>query len=966
MTINNSDYLAQDNATYDMDKINAMQTPVTGPSEETPGTRVAGPWTAAIKKGLKAITPEKFQQTQTVKGMRERFKRESDEVQADPLMDRESIETLEGMSGTEAPDGPFTSTNERPILVGRTDARNINLDFIKGPEDIKLLIDDMAEFQGGNAVARRGKITHEHTEQMAKDINAIEMMTGWKPGTAWNAEQITAARQLLVNTAATISKEAKRLTQDVQSTSDIDWANFAKMQKTFGAMNSVVSGATSEAGRALSAHKIPMEGADRTNAIKSILLESGGADLLRSKAKLIADAGEMSNEELAKLVNDTLGAPNQGVLAEVWINGLLSSPTTHLVNVASNAMVQLNETYLVKPTAAVIGALRKGEGGETISIEEVAAETYGMMNTFGEAIQLFARRLGEKESSDLFLSPSKTEMEHWNAFSSERLLPNTMHETSMARAVDLIGDWYVRLPGRFLESEDLFFKTMAYRKEINALAVRQAKGERLTGDDYIRRVNELINSPTQEMNGAASSRSDYETFTGDPAEFDSMFGNMSQAITYMTARHSSLKFIAPFVRTPANIVRYAVENSVISPVSKKWRDDYMAGGVKRDVALARWSLGTMAYVSILQLYENGNITGTGPTDNNSRKLMYGTGWQPNSVKVGDTYYSYNRLQPMGTAMTVIANGLDRTKYAKSDEEATVMMMETILSLGQSFQDNTFMASFAELFKAIEGGDSGLKSGARYVNNIGSTFVPAWLNTIAVSTDVDPSGNAVKRAPNKFSKSYEGVMANLQKQIDNRTPWAKHHLPAQRNWKGEVVTKSGGGYGDELFFVKKSEAKDDPSTKALLDNWVSPPVPGQVQSFVLPEAIGLQFGITEFPVDLLDMDANGGQVYEIFQEYVGKRRKELVGQFVNSSQYSELDKTMKGNNSVASTMLKTLLAKGQQIGKIEFFGDYNKLAKEHGWKKFDDEDILRLLELKYGEQGKEFPTPEGPQQTTIGF
>ena len=42
---------------------------------------------------------------------------------------------------------------------------------------------------------------------------------------------------------------------------------------------------------------------------------------------------------------------------------------------------------------------------------------------------------------------------------------------------------------------------------------------------------------------------------------------------------------------------------------------------------------------------NGIITGGIPKDKNLRRQKFDTGWRPYSFKLGDKYYSYERLDP---------------------------------------------------------------------------------------------------------------------------------------------------------------------------------------------------------------------------------------------------------------------------------------------------------------------------------
>ena len=397
---------------------------------------------------------------------------------------------------------------------------------------------------------------------------------------------------------------------------------------------------------------------------------------------------------------------------------------------------------------------------------------------------------------------------------------------------------------------------------------------------------------------------------------------------------------------------------MISPVSKKWREDFKAGGVKRDMALARFSLGTMAYLTIQQMYEAGIVTGSGPTDPASRKSLQGLGWQQNSVRVGDTYYGFNNLDPMGFSMSMIASGMDRTKYAQSEDEATVLMLDSVMSMGESFRAKTFMTGFAEIFKLLGGGSEGtLKAGTRFASGIAASFVPAWLTVGAKAVDSSEEGGTIRRDQSRFSKSFEGIWMNFSKTIDSRTPWGRTHLPAQRNWRGEVVAASGGGWADELFFLKRSDAKTDAGTAALLENWVAPAVPAQQQSFILPPEMAAQYGQAEVQIDLLALDANGGDVFEQFQVYVGRARNLMVSDFAKSQKYHEMPEDQKGNNSIAASIFSSLLERGLQAGKAQFFADYNKLAESRGWAALDGNEIIQLLDNKIGEKNKPFPMPE---------
>ncbi|WP_206435337.1 hypothetical protein, partial [Sphingomonas koreensis] len=128
-----------------------------------------------------------------------------------------------------------------------------------------------------------------------------------------------------------------------------------------------------------------------------------------------------------------------------------------------------------------------------------------------------------------------------------------------------------------------------------------------------------------------------------------------QSVSTATQKHPLLKFIVPFVRTPTNLMKFAVERSPMAPLLKEWRADVAAGGARRDLALAKATVGTGFGLWMADLATKGIITGSAPSDDNKNRIMRADGWQPYSVKVGDTYYSYARADPFSSTIGIAAD-----------------------------------------------------------------------------------------------------------------------------------------------------------------------------------------------------------------------------------------------------------------------------------------------------------------------
>ncbi len=63
------------------------------------------------------------------------------------------------------------------------------------------------------------------------------------------------------------------------------------------------------------------------------------------------------------------------------------------------------------------------------------------------------------------------------------------------------------------------------------------------------------------------------------------------------------------------------------------------------MAIARQSMGAMTAAVVALYVATGRITGGGPADREHKASLQRQGWQPYSIRIGDTYYSYIGAEP---------------------------------------------------------------------------------------------------------------------------------------------------------------------------------------------------------------------------------------------------------------------------------------------------------------------------------
>jgi len=255
-------------------------------------------------------------------------------------------------------------------------AQNINLGNLNTTDDVKTLIDQVAIADTTPInEARRQKITNEQLEALAGDVGMdVQQLLARRAGEAFNAEQILAARKILTASGENLI----RMAQTAKNGSEMDLALFRRAMTQHRAIQAQVSGMTAEAGRALQQFNVAAKSAkEQERLIKEALETTGGEGISRNMAEMIAELKDVN--QLGKVVKEANQAKTFDVLYEVWINGLLSGPTTHAVNVISNTM-----------TAALTVTERKVASalGNSIAPDEATAQIKGAIEGAKDGFRL--------------------------------------------------------------------------------------------------------------------------------------------------------------------------------------------------------------------------------------------------------------------------------------------------------------------------------------------------------------------------------------------------------------------------------------------------------------------------------------------------------------------------------------------------------------------------------------------------
>ena len=678
-------------------------------------------------------------------------------------------------------------------------ATEFNLENIQGPDDLKKTIDSVSQIwqQQGHRLGR-GKLSHEEIMEMADQQglgNVVDRLLKGAEGfnLATLSEDITASLQAITSSAMELNRLAKiaRTSTDQQ-----DLLRFRQHMAFHGALQSNMKGAQMEVARALGAFRIPRSSSKDAaiamqEGIQNIMEEFGGDRSVRE----MADAYLALESQAARNnFSGTAWDKAKGAWFEVWINGLLSSLNTHVANMTSNTVFQLLQ-FPERAIAGGIGTVRRALGtkSESVYLQESVAEAVGFIQGIGDGFKLAAEAWRtEAPVRDL---AGKVQAARQRAISSESL---GIENQFFAKGVDYIGAG-IRAPGRALMTEDEFFKAVAFRRELNALATRTGLEMRRNGEsaaDIKSAIDDILSGRNAEATNTAQEFAQYSTFT-DPV--GGKLGEMGAWVQSFTLG----RMLNPFFRTPVKITSAMLERSPYGLVKALLTTN---DPIKRDMLYARASMGTAAMIWAANKFGEGRITGSGPSDPNLRRQMEDIGWQkwsfvtpkdgietPRLMQIGHmyilhpddvVYHSYHRMEPISMTLAISADIAARFRWPTAEQETwDEHVLAGLNAMFGYLKEQTWLQSMGNVVKLFEIGDAqGNARFAGFAQNMVGSQVPYSSMLSAIERIPEWGGNPTNRLvipdrnePPGLNELYAGL-----KRLDDRLPWTDQKGPVLKD------------------------------------------------------------------------------------------------------------------------------------------------------------------------------------------
>lgn len=421
------------------------------------------------------------------------------------------------------------------------------------------------------------------------------------------------------------------------------------------------------------------------------------------------------------------------ILTEVRYTNMLSSPLTHITNIAGNIL----QTGIVRPIARIV----EGAVDWTKSILTGSEQKYFASSGLDYAKGYYSALPEAIKKSWKILTGAAAELK-----------PDFDPTKLPAFTKGSIGHLYTT-PLRALEASDQFFKTLVKSGEVRAGMTLE---EAAKSADY--QLFRQAFDPTGKLGQGGVLK---------------LFDKWNNFIAGLR-RLPSGNWIVPFLQTPTNILKQGLEYSPLGVVT-------IPGAKEPIQQLTKAIIGTTVFTAASGIASNGLSTWSMPTNPKEKELFMAAGMQPYSVKIGDKWVSYSKLGPLAYPIAMAAAYHDVATRNPDATTAETLGDSLVGTLG-FFADQSYVRSLGDFIGAIQGkgsfgGGFSLDSMSKQAANLAGQLIPydafqGWLTRL-----VDP----VYRKPEGFVQQLQaGIPGQSQKLEAYTNP---DGTPSQRDLPG---------------------------------------------------------------------------------------------------------------------------------------------------------------------------------------
>ena len=411
--------------------------------------------------------------------------------------------------------------------------------------------------------------------------------------------------------------------------------------------------------------------------------------------------------------------------AGFFYNSILSGLGTPV-----NAVLNTNFLAVLRPYQQYLGAMWGGSKADRVI---AAAQIDAVGESFAEGLRMFKHNwdLGVNRKKQTYQGKFDIEADtkEWKEMGGFVKLYGTENEKIAYGLIDWVVEFnnspWVRYSQNAMGAGDALARTIIGRMEMRMRSARKAVDSGIDLDDVGKVAadtedafrREIFKQDKHEMwvvNEQAA------RMAGDETAFTKRLSGNLEGLEKLR-NVTGMRLFFPFVRTGFNALDMTFQSSPLAMFHGKWRD-LLGENVDPGLLLKKYGIrpedipqaqalmkGRMAsgtlvvgLASVMAL--QGRLYGTRPKDKETRDLWKMEGIQPNSFKIGNTYISFQKLEPFNTILSSVANIMNY-QHVLGEAVTEEMLEKTVFMAGAVLVEKSMLAGVADLAEVFSANTS---------------------------------------------------------------------------------------------------------------------------------------------------------------------------------------------------------------------------------------------------------------------
>lgn len=542
------------------------------------------------------------------------------------------------------------------------------------------------------------------------------------------AAHITGGKMLIQKIAKEMENDATRIISGKAEL--IDLAGFQMKADILASTIDHVSVLRTEAARATAAgrYKVGMGGITSENFMK-VLEAAGGSEYVQKMAERLKMVGA-DGIPRSLLPPKTWFQKAIDIHNYLWMNAVLSGVKTTVINVGSTLV-----NTAAMPGFRMVGGVMQEILGAKGGMEEFYKGLHQYQLMKSQVMDSFAMAGKAWKTSASVLDSAGGQM--------ERVMINPISDLALVQKAGM--EWLgslAGLPGRFLTTQDEFFKQITYRSHVGADAWVQGSKQGLEGNALKNFMQDAINKSTDAqgkwLNEPALLAARAAAFTQslEAASYSSNRAWMAVANSAVQQVPVIKTIAVPFLLVPTNLFRQAWDMTpILNLARKQWLEDVKAGGEVGATALGKMGVGTALWTGAAFLAHEGRITPGGPRDADLRRQL-GPDWKPYSFVTynedgSKNYTPFSRFDPYSHFFTIAAD-IHEISGKLADKDMQEIASRATMAVMQNISSKTYLRGLTDVMEAFTGDDASIN---KWVRSRVASYVPNLVQVLNTDDEV---------------------------------------------------------------------------------------------------------------------------------------------------------------------------------------------------------------------------------------